>query len=170
MFTIRPEHLSYVIYTSGSTGSPKGVLITNRTIFDWTSAMQSHNLFSKDDITLSVAPMSFDQSIQDYFCVLMTGGTLLLTTDEERTDVAALKRLLGKVTQFPATPSLLKAQGAVPDPSPRLHPHRGVTPGTSGRGVPIFFFFGKVDVEKIRCSAADFFRQPPKGKLRVRPK
>jgi len=59
------DSLAYIIFTSGSTGSPKGVMISNRslsTFIQWCSAFLN---IKKKTKALNIANFSFDQSVMD---------------------------------------------------------------------------------------------------------
>ena len=87
------ENLSYVIYTSGSTGQPKGVAMTERAAANMLS-WQVEQIGLKPARTLQFAPLGFDVSFQEIFSTWLSGGTLLLITDEMRRDAFSLLRFL----------------------------------------------------------------------------
>ncbi|MFD5429922.1 amino acid adenylation domain-containing protein, partial [Streptomyces sp. NPDC127084] len=78
MSPLRHDHAAYVIYTSGSTGVPKGV-ITPHTGIAALSALQRSVLgLGSGSRVLQLVSTSFDTSLWDSFCALLSGATLVL--------------------------------------------------------------------------------------------
>lgn len=73
---------AYVIFTSGSTGRPKGVLVGRRQMHDFTLAFADRFAMGEGDRLLQFASMSFDTSVEEIFCPLLRGATLVLRDDD----------------------------------------------------------------------------------------
>ncbi|MER6529920.1 amino acid adenylation domain-containing protein [Streptomyces sp. NPDC001508] len=79
----RPQHdPAYVIFTSGSTGRPKGVLVGRRQLHDFTRVFADRFAIAEGDRLLQFASMSFDTSVEEIFCPLLRGATLVLRDDD----------------------------------------------------------------------------------------
>jgi len=86
----------YVTFTSGSTGRPKGVLMTQRPLLNLLGWMFRHHPTPIGARTLQFASLSFDVSFQDIFSTLLSGGTVVLTTEDQRHDLRGLAALVDR--------------------------------------------------------------------------
>ncbi|WDD93597.1 amino acid adenylation domain-containing protein [Burkholderia sp. FERM BP-3421] len=88
----RRDSLAYLLYTSGSTGRPKGVAMPHgplANLIAW-----QHAAAPAPARVLQFTSLNFDVSAQEIFSTLGAGATLVLASEEERRDPAALLRRL----------------------------------------------------------------------------
>ncbi|UCE20069.1 MAG: amino acid adenylation domain-containing protein [Gemmatimonadota bacterium] len=83
---VQASNLAYVMYTSGSTGKPKGVMITHRNVVGFLYSYKQVTLDGETRVGTSVAPFSFDTSVEEFFSTLCFGGTLHLIRPERSVD------------------------------------------------------------------------------------
>jgi non-ribosomal peptide synthetase component F/acyl carrier protein len=107
---ISAKQLAYIIYTSGSTGNPKGVEIEHRSINDRVLWKNAAYPLSPSDVMLHTYSFIFDGAIINYFWPLCVGASLVIASEEEQLDPAALVQLIRKykVTTMDLLPSLLQ--------------------------------------------------------------
>ena len=79
---IHPEQLAYVIYTSGSTGLPKGVAVSHRALSQHLDSAQDYIGVTADDKVLMFATLNFDSCLEQLFCPLVMGATVILRGDD----------------------------------------------------------------------------------------
>ena len=68
----------YVLFTSGSTGIPKGVIITHKSVIDYTEWASETFNFDHYSRFGNQAPLYFDNSVLDIYSTIRGGGTLYL--------------------------------------------------------------------------------------------
>src|SRR6185436_221596 len=102
---------AYVIYTSGSTGRRTGVVVAHGAIVNTLLWKNDAYGLGSHTVTLQIPSFSFDSSVEDIFCTLSSGGTIVIPTEEERADVKSLRALIQQhgVTEFIITPSYYRA-------------------------------------------------------------
>ena len=104
------KNLAYIMYTSGSTGRPKGVENTHGGLVNRLLWSLQHYAISEEDCLLHIAAFGFDISIWEMIFPLLSGGSVVLASEDERRDVHAILRLIKeyKVSLMHFVPSLLK--------------------------------------------------------------
>ncbi|MEL6247111.1 MAG: amino acid adenylation domain-containing protein [Cyanobacteria bacterium J06627_15] len=83
------EDLTYVIYTSGSTGHPKGVMAQHVGVASYSLAMAAALGLHRCDRMLQFSTMSFDFIVSELYPTLISGGTVVLRSDEMATSIRA---------------------------------------------------------------------------------
>jgi L-serine---[L-seryl-carrier protein] ligase len=100
---------AFVFFTSGSTGRPKGVLQTHRQVCRGQLGPLHHLRLGKEDRLLMRAPISTSGLACEIGWPLLTGGRIVLASDEQKNDPSELVQLMlrEEVTVLLLTPSLL---------------------------------------------------------------
>ena len=170
---VRGNNLCYIIYTSGSTGKPKGVMVEHRSVVNFVFSIINILGFSKEDRFLSLANYCFDISIYHIMTPLLTRGTLLLSSNEERREVEKLKKAikLYEPTIMDATPSLWQAllsSGWKNSEKMRLVCGWESLPSSlrdqfMDMGVPVWNLFGPTEA----TVASNFWRLNSKDSIRI---
>ncbi|MFI6146440.1 amino acid adenylation domain-containing protein [Streptomyces sp. NPDC051109] len=104
------QDLAYVIYTSGSTGQPKGVEITHSNLAWLLGAADRHFDFGSDDVWTLLHSPAFDFSVWELWAPLTSGGRVVVLTEDEVRDPAAVHAVLRdeRVTVLNQTPAAFK--------------------------------------------------------------
>jgi len=79
---VTAEDLAYIIYTSGSTGKPKGVMVNHCALVNFLWSMHIEPGINKDDLLLTVTPISFDIAALELFLPLIVGATIVIVSNE----------------------------------------------------------------------------------------
>lgn len=103
-----PENLAYVLYTSGSTGRPKGVEVQHSALVNFLLSMQREPGFTAGDTTLALTTLSFDIAALEIFLPLITGGRVVIATQEDGRDPVRLLDMIKtiKPTVVQGTPAI----------------------------------------------------------------
>ncbi|AFY58522.1 non-ribosomal peptide synthase/amino acid adenylation enzyme [Rivularia sp. PCC 7116] len=115
---VTPENLVYVIYTSGSTGIPKGVLIENRQLLNYSYSIQAIlNLDTTASFAI-VSTLAADLGNTMIFPSLCSGGCLHIISSELASDAKALAEYFHRhpIDCLKIVPSHLKALIAAESP------------------------------------------------------
>lgn len=86
------DNLQYVLYTSGSTGRPKGIAMSQGPqirLLDW-----CRERYADQAVSLQYFPITTDVASVELFCTWWGGGCVVIATEWERHDVAAVARLI----------------------------------------------------------------------------
>lgn len=120
--------LAYVGYTSGSTGMPKGVMIEQASLTNFSRAMDA--IYS-NGVILSFCYTGFDVFILETISALLCGRTVILALDEQCNDPLALAGLIKKyaVKFFAITPLRLEAYLSNPEFAQALINMEGIVCG-----------------------------------------
>ena len=103
------DGIAYMIYTSGSTGVPKGCVLHQRGLRNFTASIALAEELTENDIIASHRSFSFDAHIGDIFPILSAGGQLHIMPAEIRQDLNAIYHYIidHKVTGTGGTTSLM---------------------------------------------------------------
>ncbi|RAX07478.1 non-ribosomal peptide synthetase [Photorhabdus bodei] len=84
------EMIAYIMYTSGSTGNPKGVMITQGNLNNFTNDFVERLALMSQDKVLSLTSISFDIFGLELFCSLASGAHVVLCPCETAMDPVKL--------------------------------------------------------------------------------
>ncbi len=83
-----PDDPAYAIFTSGTTGTPKGVVVSHRSVVNTVLNVIAQHQIGAGDRIAGVSSFSFDLSVFDVYAALFAQAQLVLYSD--RRDVPAL--------------------------------------------------------------------------------
>lgn len=100
---------AYVMFTSGSTGFPKGAVMSHANVLALAEWSRETYAFTPNDVLTNVNPLSFDNSVFDFYSALLTGATLVPFSKDEVRDPGRLveKAENSGCTSWFSVPSLL---------------------------------------------------------------
>lgn len=75
---ISPDQAATVLYTSGATGTPKGVVLTHRSLAGYVAAFRELTALGPNDRLLQFHALSFDASLEEILSALTAGACLVL--------------------------------------------------------------------------------------------
>ena len=103
-----PQDAVYVIYTSGSTGRPKGVVVRHDSLSNLLHSIRKRVSFGGKEIFVSATAITWDGCLLELFLPLVCGAKLVLASEAQRVDPAALINLVEEsaATFFKATPTM----------------------------------------------------------------
>ncbi len=81
-----PEHAAYILFTSGSTGTPRGVVVSHRSVVNHSLAAVRLFALEPGDRVLQFAPLQFDISVEEIFPTWTAGACLVLRDGDELLD------------------------------------------------------------------------------------
>ena len=98
--------LAAILYTSGSTGKPKGVMLTHRNMISAAESIIEYLSNRREDVILSVLPMSFNYGLYQWLMVCQFGGTLVLEKSFAYPWAVIETMQRERVTGFPLVPTM----------------------------------------------------------------
>ncbi|MCM1267413.1 MAG: amino acid adenylation domain-containing protein [Bacteroidales bacterium] len=99
----------YAIFTSGSTGVPKGVLVSQRSVINFTEWWCETFGFTEEEVFANQTPFYFDASVKDIYATLRCGATMYIVPKKLFSLPAQLVRFLNekKINCIDWVPSVL---------------------------------------------------------------
>lgn len=98
--------LAAILYTSGSTGQPKGVMLTHRNMISAAESIIEYLSNRREDVILSVLPLSFNYGLYQWLMVCRFGGTLVLEKSFAYPWAVIETMQRERVTGFPLVPTM----------------------------------------------------------------
>lgn len=105
------SQLAYVIYTSGTTGWPKGVLVEHSSAVNTLICRKELYQFNDDLVAMQLFSYAFDGFITSFFTPVISGGRVVLLSEEDLKDIIRIKEIIVKqgVNHFISVPALYGA-------------------------------------------------------------
>jgi amino acid adenylation domain-containing protein len=107
--------IAYIIYTSGSTGSPKGVMISHRSVMNLIHSQTKLHGVDETDKILQFSTIAFDASVEQIWLALLNGASLVLINKDILRDQQLFNEYIADqgITHLDVTPSFLESLNLV---------------------------------------------------------
>lgn len=107
---LRPQNAAYLIYTSGSTGRPKGVVVSHSAIVNKCGSLVEYLRLTASTRFAATSSLSFDPSLDQVFCPLISGGACVIVPDGVRDDPKQFAEYAERhrISVLNATPGLIE--------------------------------------------------------------
>ena len=104
------DKLAYIMFTSGTTGVPKGVVVTQKNVINYCQWFSETTHFNDTSVIDFSSSFAFDLSIPCTIAPLVTGGTVAICDEDEKTNPRLFLKYLKqhKVTHAELTPGYLE--------------------------------------------------------------
>ncbi len=73
-----PSSVAYVLYTSGTSGKPKGVIVENHSVVNYSEAFEDEFNTGPGDIMLQYSVCSFDIFVEEVYTTLLNGAAVCI--------------------------------------------------------------------------------------------
>jgi acyl-CoA ligase (AMP-forming) (exosortase A-associated) len=125
--------LALIIYTSGSTGMPKGIMLSHNNLISGAFIISDYLRLTKDEIIISLLPLSFDYGLNQLLTALLVGGTLVIQRSVLPADICNTLKV-EKVTGMGAVPMVWQQLAGNRSPFIKTQfPHLRYMTNTGGR-------------------------------------
>ncbi|UKY48708.1 non-ribosomal peptide synthetase [Streptomyces inhibens] len=104
-----PDDLAYVLPTSGTTGTPKGVMVSHRSVANVVADCTRRFGVGPHDRLFAISAFSFDLSVYDVFGALSVGAAIVLPDHDKAADPAHWLEMCarGGVTVWNSVPQIV---------------------------------------------------------------
>ncbi|MCO5732571.1 acyl--CoA ligase [Rhizobium sp. SSA_523] len=120
---LRDDELALLIHTSGSTGRPKGVMLTHANLHFAGHAIVDYLRLNKDDVVMSVLPLSFGYGLTQMLTAFLSGATLVLERSFAFPRIILDLARRERASVMPLVPAMAGMITAMRDLEPGALPH-----------------------------------------------
>ena len=113
-----PDGVAYVLYTSGTSGKPKGVVVENHSVVNYSEAFEAEFKTGPGDVMLQYSVCSFDIFVEEVYTTLLNGAAICIpSTPVHNGSLQGLLRFVERhgVTIIDGFPYLIAEMDKLPE-------------------------------------------------------
>ncbi len=113
-----PDGVAYVLYTSGTSGKPKGVVVENHSVVNYSEAFEAEFKTGPGDVMLQYSVCSFDIFVEEVYTTLLNGAAICIpSTPVHNGSLQGLLRFVERhgVTIIDGFPYLIAEMNKLPE-------------------------------------------------------